>query len=178
MDGVCITCGAPEAEAPDLIEHQKSEYGHCYFKKHPEREDEVNRAINAVAVSCIAGLRYTGADENILMKLYEIGEQSQCDNVPIHNYKAVIRKKVEFSYTGTIQELQNILKTKIPKRDYYKILDFKTNEIDFFQFTLRWTDGLTGTIYKCNFKPNGQCEIEMSKEKMATLFQLEVIPRT
>ena len=165
LDGVCITCGAPEAEAPDLIEHQKSEYGHCYFKKQPETEDEIERAINAVAVSCIAGLRYRGTNENILKKLYEIGEQYQCDNAPIYKYKEVIRNKVEFSYNGTNQKLQNILKTKIPKRDYYKILDFKTNNKDFFQFTLRWTDGLTGTIYKCNFKPGGQCKIEMSKEK-------------
>ena len=165
VDGDCITCGAPEAEAPDLIKHQKGEYGHCYFKRQPETEDEINRAINAVAVSCISGLRYRGTNENILMKLYEIGEQNQCDNKPIYNYKEVIRNKVEFSYKGTIQKLQNILKTKIPKRDYYKILDFKTNEKDFFQFILRWTDGLTGTIYKCNFKPGGQCKIEMSKEK-------------
>jgi hypothetical protein len=165
VDGDCITCGAPEAEAPDLIEHQKGEYGHCYFKRQPETEDEINRAINAVAVSCISGLRYRGTDESILKKLYEIGEQNQCDNVPIYKYKEVIRNKVKFNCNGTIQELQNLLKTKIPKRDYYKILDFKTNGKDFFQFILRWTNGLTGTIYKCNFQSGGQCEIEMSKEK-------------
>ena len=28
----CITCGAPEAEAPDIIEHsKKDEYGQCFF---------------------------------------------------------------------------------------------------------------------------------------------------
>src|SRR5215213_5006329 len=76
-NGVCITCGAPEAEAPDLIEHSKIEYGHCYFKKQPETEDEIERAINAIAVSCISGLRYGGTDEKILKRLYEIGEGGQ-----------------------------------------------------------------------------------------------------
>lgn len=165
VDGECITCGAPEAEAPDLIEHQKGEYGHCYFKKQPETEDEINRAINAVAVSCISGLRYRGIDENILKRLYEIGEHGQCDNFPIYKYKEVIRNKVEFRFKGTIIKLQNLLRTKIPTKNYYRILDFKSNEKDFFQFTLRWTDGLTGTIYACNFQPSGQCKIEMSKEK-------------
>ncbi|MDR6564364.1 MULTISPECIES: ferredoxin [unclassified Arcicella] len=79
-NGVCITCGAPENEAPDLIEHSKLECGHCYFKKQPQTEDEIQRAINAIAVSCISGLRYGGTDEKILKKLYDMGESAQCDH--------------------------------------------------------------------------------------------------
>jgi hypothetical protein len=80
-NGVCITCGAPEAEAPDLIEHSKrDEYGHCFFKKQPQTEDEINRAINAIAVSCISSLRYGGTDERILRKLYAMGCQNECDH--------------------------------------------------------------------------------------------------
>lgn len=76
---VCITCGAPEAEAPDLIEHSKLEYGHCYFKKQPTTVDELNRAINAMQVSCISGIRYGGKDKEILKRLYELGLQAECD---------------------------------------------------------------------------------------------------
>jgi hypothetical protein len=63
---VCTACGAPEAEAPDLIEHSKLEYGHCYFKKQPQTPEELDRAINAMSVSCISGIRYGGKDEFIL----------------------------------------------------------------------------------------------------------------
>ena len=76
---VCISCGAPEAEAPDLIEHSTLEYGHCYFKKQPTTEDEITRAINAMQVSCIAGVRYGGKNKIILKRLYELGLHSECD---------------------------------------------------------------------------------------------------
>jgi hypothetical protein len=77
--GVCTSCGAPQAEAPDLIDHSKQD-GHCYFKKQPETEEEIERAINAISVSCISGLRYGGTNEKILKRLYEIGEGEQCDH--------------------------------------------------------------------------------------------------
>jgi hypothetical protein len=76
---VCISCGAPEAEAPGLIEHSKLEYGHCFFKKQPTTADELDRAINAMQVSCIAGIRYGGKDKAILKRLYDLGLQAECD---------------------------------------------------------------------------------------------------
>ncbi|WP_145856003.1 ferredoxin [Pedobacter suwonensis] len=79
---VCITCGAPEAEAPDLIEHSKNEYGHCYFKKQPTTVDELDRAINAMLVSCISSIRYCGKDKAILKRLYDLGMQAECDYKP------------------------------------------------------------------------------------------------
>lgn len=75
----CISCGAPQAEAPDLIEHTKLDYGHCYFKKQPETQEEIERAINAMSVSCIAGIRYGGKDKSILKRMYESGLQAECD---------------------------------------------------------------------------------------------------
>ena len=79
VNQACITCGAPEAEAPDLIEHSKLEYGHCYFKKQPTTADELARAISAMQVSCIAGVRYGGKDKVILKRLYDLGLQAECD---------------------------------------------------------------------------------------------------
>lgn len=70
---------APEAEAPDLIEHSKPGYGHCYFKKQPQTAEELDRAINAMQVSCISGIRYGGKDETILQRLYELGLANECD---------------------------------------------------------------------------------------------------
>ncbi|MFN3403648.1 MAG: ferredoxin [Cytophagaceae bacterium] len=165
---VCISCGAPEAEAPDLIEHSKHEYGHCYFKKQPKTEDEIERAINAIAVSCISGLRYGGKDEKILKRLYEIGEAEQCDHKPMGNYKMIVWTKVEFNYSGTLKELfDNITSQIILTHSHLenKILNQKINDSGYFEFTYRWTDGLTGTVYKCQFGPNGKYQIEIEKEE-------------
>ena len=165
---VCISCGAPEAEASDLIEHSKLEYGHCYFKKQPNTQDEIDRAINAMAVSCISGLRYGGKNEKILKRLYEIGEADQCDHKPIGNYKMLVWTKVTFRYSGTVKELsENLTKQVILARSHatHEILNYEANDRDYFGFTCRWADGLTGIIYKCNFNSRKQCKIEMDKEK-------------
>ncbi len=165
---VCISCGALEDVAPDLIEHSKLEYGHCYFKKQPQTQDEIDRAIDAMAVSCISGLRYGGRDEKILKRLYEIGEAEQCDYKPIGSYKMLVWTKVTFFYTGTIKQLSDSLTSQIVLDIPHlknEILDYKTNDHNYFEFTYRWTDGLTGIIYKCNYTSDGQCKIELTKEK-------------
>jgi hypothetical protein len=167
VDGDCITCGAPEAAAPTLIAHQQEEYGHCYFKRQPETLEEIDQAINAVAVSCVSGLRYRGKDEKIIQKLYEIGEKNQCDTVSAINYKEVIRTKVEFTYDGAMQELLNVLVVAIPSESVNdsRIVSISSNDLDSFQFTFRWYKGLIGTIFKCSFVEQGTSVIEMSKER-------------
>lgn len=172
LNQVCITCGAPEAEAPDLIEHSKLEYGHCYFKKQPKTQDEIDRAINAIAVSCTGGLRYGGKDEQILKRLYHIGQAEQCDHKPVGNYKMLVWTKVTFVYTGTIRELSDNLTTQIGLGKSFhnnRILGYKSKGNHYFEFTYRWTGGLTGIIFKCNFTSNGACKIELDKEKNGSL---------
>ena len=83
VHGACIQCGAPQSVAPDLIDHSETETGHCFFRKQPQTNDEIDRAINAVVVSCISGIRYGGKDEKILNRLYELGYANECD----HKYR-------------------------------------------------------------------------------------------
>jgi len=171
----CLACGSTEGEAPDLIEHSQKEYGHCYFKKQPQTDDEIDRAINAIHVSCLGGLRYGGKDEKILKRLYEIGLDNLCDQKPAGNYKTIIRNKVTFNYSGTIIELSDNIKSQVVMRYpqlVSKILNYITNNKDYFEFIYRWTDRLTGTIHKCNFQSNGQCRIDLIKEKDGDLISL------
>lgn len=171
---VCTACGAPEAEAPDLIEHSKFEYGHCYFKKQPRTPDEVERAINAIAVSCIAGIRYGGKNEEILRQLYEMGEAAQCDHKPKGNFKPVIWNKVKALYTGTVQELYTSITTQVGAM--YPYLDSEIVElhqtINSFEFVYRWAGGLAGTHYKCTFSSDAQIEIRMTTEPGGFLISL------
>lgn len=65
----CIACRAPEAEAPDLMAFDE-DAGSCYFRRQPVTPEEVERAINAVAVSCCDGVQYDGDDPAILVRLH------------------------------------------------------------------------------------------------------------
>lgn len=73
-DGECIQCCAPEAEAPDLMDNDGTS---CYFKRQPSTPEELERAINAVHVSCIAAVRYCGKDARIIARLEELEEESR-----------------------------------------------------------------------------------------------------
>jgi len=166
---VCTTCGAPEVEAPDLIEHSKAEYGHCYFKKQPKTADELERTISAMQVSCISGLRYGGKDEQILKRLYEVGLAEECDHKPSDKYNTIFRNKVQFHYDRSFREFTDELisillagQTSLNKQ----ILSFNANDIDYLKFIYRWTDGLTtGIIFECTLIENELFQIEMTTEK-------------
>jgi len=71
---LCITCGAPESVAPNLIGSFLDPSGtnrtsHYYFKKQPESAEELDRTIKAVQVSCCGAYRYAGADPDVKEKL-------------------------------------------------------------------------------------------------------------
>ncbi len=166
-NGACTACGAPQAEAPDLIDHSKEEWGHCYFKKQPRTDEEIERAITAIAVSCVSGLRYRGKDEKILKRLYEVGEAAQCDHTPVGNYKLVVWNKVKFQFTGTTSALSDILTNQYllgPSHINNQIIDFETNRKDWFQFIHRWTEGLSGNIFTCCVTAANTYEIKVGKE--------------
>jgi hypothetical protein len=68
-DGMCITCGAPEHEAPTLMGSVEEPEHHCYFKRQPETPEEVEQAIRAVRVSCCQAVRYGGDDAEIRARI-------------------------------------------------------------------------------------------------------------
>ena len=73
----CITCMAPHQEAPELMGLDK-ETG-CYFRRQPQTPEDLERAIEAVRVSCVEALRYAGNDPEILEQLRAKGCKSQID---------------------------------------------------------------------------------------------------
>ena len=80
----CIACGAPNAEAPDLMKWYEEPtatglYSHCIFRRQPETPEEVEQAIRAMNVSCVENLRYRGTDPAILKRLDDMGKGHLCD---------------------------------------------------------------------------------------------------
>ncbi|MBO9635946.1 MAG: ferredoxin [Chitinophagaceae bacterium] len=166
-DGVCTSCGAPQAEAPDLIGHSKNEYSHCYFKKQPETEEEIERAISAIQVSCISGLRYGGSNEKILKRLYEIGEAAQCDQKPLGNYKPLIWNNVTFRYEGPIKELSELITPKIGldlPASFQQEIILQLLSDDSFEIIYKWRSTGSGDIFKCHSMADSMFSMELSVE--------------
>jgi len=95
----CIACGAPRAEAPDLIAGCGDDGG-CYFSRQPATAAEVDAAIRATFVSCIEAYRYGGKDTEIRRRLGELGHAALCDD-PLDGVTEVIRNHVRFAFDAT-----------------------------------------------------------------------------
>ncbi len=67
--GECISCGAPEAEAPELLSELSDENWDTYFVRQPQSSDEIERACSAIEVCCVSSLRYSGRDASIIRRL-------------------------------------------------------------------------------------------------------------
>jgi hypothetical protein len=74
----CISCGAPEAEAPGLIRFDDVHQS-CFFSHQPVDAESTYRAVSAVAVCCAGALRYGGSDPDILRRLARLQLVNQCD---------------------------------------------------------------------------------------------------
>jgi len=151
---VCIACGAPEAEAPKLIEHSVGS-GECYFKIQPKTEEEVTQAINAVMVSCIDALRYGGKDERILKRMYELGLSGNCDYVPEGSWQLLTRNVVTCNFRGTINTFAEIVTSSFVDDTRFKVIDFLSDRTGRFSFVLRLPYLSVGKLFICTHLQNG-----------------------
>lgn len=73
----CISCMAPHHEAPELM--GMDEATGCYFRRQPRTAEELEHAVEAIRVSCVEALRYSGSDPEALERLRAKGCKSQSD---------------------------------------------------------------------------------------------------
>ena len=67
--GKCLACGAPEAEAPQLLAPLEGDNYDTYFVRQPSTPGEVEQACRALEVCCVNALRYRGQDPAIIRRL-------------------------------------------------------------------------------------------------------------
>jgi hypothetical protein len=81
LNNMCISCEAPETEAPELMSHCAGDY-QCYFKRQPSTPDEVEHAILAVVVGCCGAVRYGGRDKAVIARIIELSPSAadDCDH--------------------------------------------------------------------------------------------------
>ena len=71
-EDLCILCGTPAAVASSLVAINER---HCYFKKQPSTETDLEQAIEAVNSCCCGAYRYDGDNPNVIARL----KSADCD---------------------------------------------------------------------------------------------------
>jgi hypothetical protein len=98
VDGCCTACDVPFVEAPGLFAYDDTHHGHphCYVKRQPATEEELDNALRASWAAEFQCIRYRGTDSDTVRRLAEMGMAELCDSpVPAH-LKPVFRNHVAF----------------------------------------------------------------------------------
>ena len=67
--GGCTACGAPEAEAQELLAPLTATNDESYFVRQPATPAEVERACRALEVCCLGAFRYAGREPAVIRRL-------------------------------------------------------------------------------------------------------------
>lgn len=76
-DTCCMSCGVPQAIAPDLVGWTNENLTQCYWLKQPQTADELDRAIKIIHTQEFGCHRYSGNDPALLQRL----PAEECDTV-------------------------------------------------------------------------------------------------
>ena len=80
-DNCCLACGVPQIVAPDLFPIMDDSFEHCFVKKQPSNQMELEQMLDSVKDSELACIRYRGTDPQTLAKIARMGEGSVCDEL-------------------------------------------------------------------------------------------------
>jgi hypothetical protein len=65
----CISCGVPQAVAPDLVGWTNEAYPQCFWMKQPQTAEELDRAVKIIHSQELGCHRYSGTDPAILQRI-------------------------------------------------------------------------------------------------------------
>jgi len=77
QDTCCMSCGVPQAIAPDLVGWTNENLTQCQWLKQPQTADELDRAIKIIHTQELGCHRYSGKDPAILQRL----PAEDCDHI-------------------------------------------------------------------------------------------------
>ena len=80
-DGCCITCGVPEATAPELFGWTEGDL-HCFVWRQPGSPGETDAMVRALWSAEVDCIRYRGSDPALLKRIAELGSADLCDVDP------------------------------------------------------------------------------------------------
>ena len=65
----CMSCGVPQAVAPDLVGWIEADMRHCYWKKQPQTQEELRQAFAIFHGQELGCHRYAGNDPKIQARI-------------------------------------------------------------------------------------------------------------
>jgi len=77
----CTMCAIPFTEAPTLF-GTTTEESHCFVKRQPSTEVELDQMVNAIHCAELNCIRYGGSDRAIQIRLIQLPAGSICDALP------------------------------------------------------------------------------------------------
>jgi hypothetical protein len=69
VNNECLSCGMPHVLAANLVGWVDAETSHCFWKRQPETQEEVQQAIDVVLNSEVACHRYAGDDPVVMSQI-------------------------------------------------------------------------------------------------------------
>ena len=149
----CITCMAPEAEAPSLMAFDE-ERSSCYFRRQPETADETYRAIRAVWVSCCGAVRYGGTDPAVVRRLVNLGLEGQVDEPAEVPRRRVVRDRATFRYVErtSARELAAEVGRRMRAAFSYGTVSDPEVAPDWASIVWTWAPGHPGATMKLVFR--------------------------
>jgi len=77
-DGCCVACLVPFEAVPELLRYDE-DASHCYVCQQPRNSQERQLMAEAIGLSEVRCIRYSGKNEQVLNLLSIKGELGQCD---------------------------------------------------------------------------------------------------
>lgn len=93
----CLLCGVPENIAPEIFETGEN---HCFVKRQPCSQDEIDRTVRAMWSSEVDCIRYRGRDAALLERLARAGMAGQADHPLRLDAPAGLRDRVSFGISA------------------------------------------------------------------------------
>jgi hypothetical protein len=104
VKGECLACGVPHVVAPDLVGWTGEKIPHCFWKKQPETQAELERAIAVLEAQELGCHRYAGTDPGILNRVLS----SYCDH-PLQSPTGAARTDPEPPHFALLDDRSGLL---------------------------------------------------------------------
>ncbi len=150
-DGCCTACDVPFDLTPEMFAYDSD--NHCYVKRQPNTENELDRMIRTVLSSELECIRYRGDDKNVLRRLAESG-YSHLSDEPVSGIAQLLRNYGTFDAVNVVDRF---LSTQDLAKSFQDHFQAQQNEYLSYKFRSLFSDGLKTSFeyawYKDNFHP-------------------------
>jgi transcription antitermination factor NusA-like protein len=117
-DGCCSMCNVPLSEAPELFGVYRDPtkgFLHCYVKRQPESASEREQMFRAIRCAELHCIRYRGSDKTTQLRLVEVGDGPNCDNLPPDLHERSQQVQAALAKRDVVKEIRELFERYVPE---------------------------------------------------------------